>query len=77
MNLVASEYVACQENRYGVLVLSELAGAASFMGHGSVTFHPSSTHELAEAIHKAVTMDEKEKKERYNELREFVTTHTR
>lgn len=76
MNLVASEYVACQENRYGVLVLSELAGAASFLGHGSVTFHPSSTRELANAIHQAVTMDDGEKKRRHQELREFVTTHT-
>jgi trehalose 6-phosphate synthase len=77
MNLVASEYVACQEGRYGVLVLSELAGAASFMGHGSVTFHPSSTRELADAIQQAVTMDYEEKKRRYKELSEFVTTHTR
>ncbi|KAB8239207.1 trehalose-6-phosphate synthase [Aspergillus alliaceus] len=76
MNLVASEYVACQENKHGVLVLSELAGAASFMSGGSVTFHPSSVKELSDAVHKALTMDEKEKKERYEELREFITTHT-
>lgn len=76
MNLVASEYVACQENKHGVLVLSELAGAASFMSGGSVTFHPSSVQELSDAVHKALTMDEKEKKERYEELREFIITHT-
>ncbi|KAF5854927.1 Trehalose-6-P synthase/phosphatase complex synthase subunit [Aspergillus alliaceus] len=75
MNLVASEYVACQANKHGVLVLSELAGAASFMSGGSVTFHPSSVQELSDAAHKALTMDEKEKKERYEELRGFITTH--
>ncbi|EAW13273.1 trehalose-6-phosphate synthase [Aspergillus clavatus NRRL 1] len=76
MNLVASEYVACQEGRWGVLMLSELAGAASFMHHGSVTFHPSSSHELSNAIYQAVTMDEEEKKQRYQSLREFIDTHT-
>ncbi|KAB8219263.1 glycosyl transferase [Aspergillus novoparasiticus] len=76
MNLVASEYVACQENKHGVLVLSELAGAASFMSGGSVTFHPSSVQELSDAVHQAISMDDKERKERYENLREFITTHT-
>jgi trehalose 6-phosphate synthase len=77
MNLVASEYVACQEHKHGVLVLSELAGAAAFMSEGSIIFHPSSVQELSDAVHKALNMDEKEKKERYENLREFITTHTR
>ncbi|KAB8077030.1 glycosyl transferase [Aspergillus leporis] len=76
MNLVASEYVACQEHKHGVLVLSELAGAAAFMSEGSIIFHPSSVQELSDAVHKALNMDEKEKKERYENLREFITTHT-
>jgi trehalose 6-phosphate synthase/phosphatase len=32
MNLVAKEYVACQENRPGALILSEFAGVSSEMG---------------------------------------------
>ena len=32
MNLVAKEFVACQGDRGGVLLLSEFAGAAAEMG---------------------------------------------
>lgn len=77
MNLVAFEYVACQAERHGVLALSELAGAASFMGPGSVPFHPSSEKALAQAIYTAVTMDAKERRWKYEYLRDFVNTHTR
>ncbi|BCR89852.1 trehalose-6-phosphate synthase [Aspergillus chevalieri] len=76
MNLVASEYVACQENRHGVLVLSELSGAVSFTKAGSITFHPSKMNEISEAIYTAIMMGEGEKEERYNYLRCYVTTHT-
>lgn len=77
MNLVAAEYVACQEDRYGVLVLSELAGAAAFMKEGSITFHPSSVEEVSDALYQAVTMDVTERKKKYQNLRSFITTHTR
>ncbi|KAL2846333.1 glycosyl transferase [Aspergillus pseudodeflectus] len=76
MNLVAAEYVACQKDRHGVLVLSELAGAASFMGTGSITFNPSSTQQLSDAVYQAATMDKEEKRRRYEQLEEFVTTNT-
>lgn len=77
MNLVASEYVACQATRHGVLILSEFAGAASFMSGGSVTFNPSSAQELSAAVEKVIVMDKEERKERYESLRDFITTHTR
>ncbi|KAL4939677.1 hypothetical protein BDV06DRAFT_198368 [Aspergillus oleicola] len=76
MNLVAAEYVACQKDRYGVLVLSELAGAAAFMGGGSITFNPSSAQQLSDSIYAAATMDVEEKKKRYEELEEFVRCNT-
>lgn len=77
MNLVASEYVACQEARHGVLVLSEFTGAASFLNRGSILFNPSSAEGLSGALHKAITMGQDERKKNYEELRDFVTTHTR
>ncbi|KAL4748769.1 hypothetical protein BDW72DRAFT_179773 [Aspergillus terricola var. indicus] len=77
MNLVAAEYVACQKDRYGVLVLSELAGTAAFMSKGSITFNPSSAQQLADAIYKAATMTPEEKKRGYLQLEEFVTNNTR
>ncbi|KAJ5981493.1 hypothetical protein N7522_013914 [Penicillium canescens] len=76
MNLVASEYVACQEARHGVLVLSEFTGAAAFMKHGSLLFNPSNADGLSNALYEAVTMEEKDRKKMYEELRSFVTTNT-
>jgi trehalose 6-phosphate synthase len=77
MNLVASEYVACQETRHGVLVLSEFTGAATFLKHGSLLFNPSSADNLSKALYEAVTMGKNERKRNYEELRDFVTTNTR
>lgn len=77
MNLVSFEYIACQEQRHGVLVLSEFAGAASFMKEGSISFHPANTTELADAVYKAVMMGEDEKKKKYEYLRNFIETNTR
>jgi trehalose 6-phosphate synthase len=77
MNLVASEFIACQEDRYGVLVLSELAGTAYFLHRGSILFHPSSASDIANAIHQAISMSHEERKERYLTLRKFIDTHTR
>lgn len=77
MNLVALEYVACPEARHGVLVLSEFAGAASILKNGSILFNPSSAEDLANALHKALTMEREERDRSYQDLRDFVTTHTR
>lgn len=77
MNLVASEYVACQEARHGVLVLSEFTGAAVFMKHGSLLFNPANADGLSNALYEAVTKEKKDRKEMYEELRSFVTTNTR
>ncbi|KAL4813755.1 hypothetical protein BDW67DRAFT_187346 [Aspergillus spinulosporus] len=76
MNLVAAEYVACQKDRYGFLVLSELAGAAAFMSKGSITFNPSSAQQLADAVYKATTMSPEEKKKGHLQLEEFITNNT-
>lgn len=77
MNLVAFEYVACQEERHGVLVLSEFAGAASFMTNGSIPFHPANKTEMSEAIFNALNLDPAERKAKYEYLRGFVNTNTR
>ncbi|KAL5357613.1 glycosyl transferase [Aspergillus floccosus] len=76
MNLVSFEYIACQGERHGVLVLSEFAGAAAFMKEGSITFHPAHLSQLAGAIHKAVTMSDEDRKRRYEGLRGFIETNT-
>lgn len=77
MNLVSFEYIACQAQRHGVLVLSEFAGASSFMREGTVNFHPANTVELADAIHQGLTMDPADKKRRLEHLSQFINVHTR
>jgi trehalose 6-phosphate synthase len=76
MNLVAFEYVACQEQRNGVLVLSEFAGASVFMD-GTIKFHPANIKEISQSIHKALLMSKEERKERYGKLRRFIDENTR
>lgn len=55
MNLVAKEYVASQTSYQGVLILSELAGAAYEMGE-ALMINPLDSDELANAIEQALTM---------------------
>lgn len=77
MNLVAFEYIACQEQRHGVLALSEFAGASVFMADGIVPFHPANIKEMSQAISKGLTMSRDERTERYKKLERFVNTNTR
>lgn len=62
MNLVAKEYVASRTNQDGVLVLSELAGAANEMGE-AVLVNPMDRDEVANAINTALTMPLSEQKQ--------------
>jgi trehalose 6-phosphate synthase/phosphatase len=55
MNLVAKEYIASQKET-GVLILSELAGAANEMGE-ALLVNPMDKEEVALAILAALTMD--------------------
>jgi trehalose 6-phosphate synthase/phosphatase len=55
MNLVAKEYVACQVTDRGVLILSEMAGAASELSE-AMLINPTDKREVADAINKALSM---------------------
>lgn len=55
MNLVAKEYVASRIAQKGVLILSELAGAASEMGE-ALLVNPMDEEEMSDAINEALTM---------------------
>lgn len=54
MNLVAKEYVACAAQQ-GVLILSELAGAANELGE-ALQVNPLDAQEVAHAIQQGLTM---------------------
>jgi trehalose 6-phosphate synthase/phosphatase len=55
MNLVAKEYVASRVSQNGVLILSELAGAANELGE-AIQVNPVDQDEMAQAIFSALTM---------------------
>ena len=56
MNLVSYEYIACQQQRQGFMILSEFAGAAQSL-NGSIVVNPWDLQEVGDAIFHAVTMD--------------------
>jgi trehalose 6-phosphate synthase/phosphatase len=68
MNLVAKEFVACQIGDPGVLVLSRLAGAADTMRE-ALLVNPYDLDGTADALHRALTMDEAERSSRMAALR--------
>jgi len=53
MNLVAKEYLACQRTNPGVLILSEMAGAAAELSE-AILINPTDKAEIAAAIAKAL-----------------------
>ena len=76
MNLVSYEYIATQEKRHGVMVLSEFTGAAQSL-NGSLIVNPWNTEELADAIHDAVTMGDEQRNLNYQKLAKYVKKYTR
>ncbi|MFO8087564.1 MAG: bifunctional alpha,alpha-trehalose-phosphate synthase (UDP-forming)/trehalose-phosphatase [Bacteroidales bacterium] len=78
MNLIAKEYLACRTDYSGVLILSEMAGAAKELGEASIV-NPNDIQLMADAIHEAVHMPKKLQKS-YNKmmidrLRRYDVTH--
>lgn len=55
MNLVAKEYLASKPDSSGVLILSEMAGAARELGEALIV-NPNHASEIADALHQALTM---------------------
>ncbi|KZF21875.1 glycosyltransferase family 20 protein [Xylona heveae TC161] len=75
MNLVSFEYIACQQKRHGVMILSEFTGAAQSL-NGSLIINPWNTEELAGAIHDAVTMGDEQRAISYSKLERYVNKYT-
>lgn len=85
MNLIAKRFIASRPDGTGVLILSEMAGAAKEL-HESVIANPNNLDEVVEALHDALEMPEEEqirrneimqkRLKRYNVdrwAREFIT----
>jgi trehalose 6-phosphate synthase len=67
MNLVSYEYIACQQQRQGVMILSEFAGAAQSL-NGSLVVNPWDSQQVADAIFESVTMDAETRAENHRKL---------
>ncbi|XP_021726939.1 alpha,alpha-trehalose-phosphate synthase [UDP-forming] 1-like [Chenopodium quinoa] len=76
MNLVSYEFVACQDEKKGVLILSEFAGAAQSLGAGALLVNPWNITEVADAIGKALNMSDEERTNRHQINFSYVTEHT-
>ncbi len=71
LNLVAKEFVASRSDNDGVLILSQFTGAARELT-SALLINPFSIEEISDAIFKALTMPESERKKRMLKLREVV-----
>ncbi|KAG6332132.1 hypothetical protein ID866_6958 [Astraeus odoratus] len=72
---VSYEYIACQQARQGVLILSEFAGAAQSL-NGSIVVNPWDSQQVADAIHEAVTMDADLRAENHRKLFKYVNKYS-
>jgi trehalose-6-phosphate synthase len=76
LNLTAKEYVACQSQRPGVLVLSKGTGAWQELGNHALGVDPQDPRQMAEAVQRAVTMDSHERAWRMALLKDSVRGNT-
>jgi trehalose 6-phosphate synthase len=74
LNLVAKEGPLVNE-RDGVLILSENAGAHEELGQWALSVNPFDLEEQARAIHTAIEMPRAERHQRIESIREHVRSH--
>jgi len=72
---VSYEYICTQQERHGVMILSEFAGAAQSL-NGSIIVNPWNTEELAQAIEDAITMSDEQRAISHVKLYKYVTRYT-
>ncbi|ESW99391.1 hypothetical protein KL918_001678 [Ogataea parapolymorpha] len=75
MNLVSYEYIACQQERKGSLVLSEFAGAAQSL-NGALVVNPWNTEELSEAIYEGLIMSEEKRMGNFQKMFKYIEKYT-
>jgi trehalose 6-phosphate synthase/phosphatase len=74
MNLVAKEYLASKPAGNGVLVLSDMAGAARELGE-ALQINPNHAREIAEALHEALEMPAEEQERRLRPMQERIRSY--
>jgi trehalose 6-phosphate synthase/phosphatase len=71
MNLVAKEYLVCQRDNNGVLILSEFAGAAQELPN-AFDVNPYNINEVVQTLKKALSLSEQEKQKMIEPMKERV-----
>lgn len=74
MNLVAKEYVASRTDGTGVLILSEMAGAANELGE-AIIINPNHKEDIAKALKEAAEMLPAEQKARVERMQQRLRTY--
>lgn len=74
MNLVAKEFCAARADEKGVLILSQFTGSARELTD-ALQMNPYATHEIADAMHTALSMPEVEQQHRMHKIREHLQHH--
>lgn len=75
MNLVSYEYIACQEEKKGSLILSEFTGAAQSL-NGALIVNPWNNDELSDAINEALTLLPEKKQANWEKLYKYISKYT-
>ncbi len=75
MNLVAKEYLAAKGERSGVLILSEMAGAAIELPDALI-INPNDKDEIEKAILQSLAMPDNEKRERMARMQQRIASRT-
>ncbi|KAL1921421.1 uncharacterized protein VTP21DRAFT_11137 [Calcarisporiella thermophila] len=75
MNTTSLEYVICQREGHGPLILSEFTGTAGSLA-AAIHVNPWDYSMVANAIHEALTMSPEEKVVKHAQLYNHVTAHT-
>jgi trehalose 6-phosphate synthase len=76
LNLTAKEFVACQDQRAGVLALSKGTGAWYELGSHTVNVEPGNCDQIADSIHQALMMSSHERQWRMAMLKEKVRSNS-
>lgn len=71
MNLVAKEYIASRTDNKGVLVISEMAGAAKEL-HEALVVNPNNFEQIADILKQALEMSQAEQGKRMKTLQQRV-----
>jgi len=75
MNLIAKEYVASRTDGKGVLILSEMAGAAKELSEALIV-NPNNIERIIDSIYAALRMPEKEQRKRNALMQERLRQYT-